>query len=447
MSKGLEFKGKDHNYLLHPVSLLHELERTGPLIIVEGRGSKVWDINGTEYIDATAGLWTVAVGHGQKALADAAKDQINKIACTPTFFGLANMPALQLAEKLAEITPERLTRFHFACGGSEANESAIKIARYYWNMQGFGNKSKIISRRHGYHGISIGAMSATGITAYQKKFGPLAPDFHHIAGPYCFRCPFDKEYPHCDLDCAEALEREILEQKEDTVAAFIVEPVFGAGGVMVPPAEYFPRIREICSKHHVLLIADEVITGFGRTGKMFAVEHWKVQPDLITMAKGITSGYIPLGAVGLSEQIYNGISKKDEWFMHGFTFSGHPVSCAVGLENIQIIEREKLPERAALVGKHLLQRLDELEDLAYVGDVRGLGLMAAVELVADKKTKVKPPSGITDHVTEETRGDGVLCRAVRDQLIMLSPPLTITSSEIDIVVDSIRRSIQSFDPN
>lgn len=445
MNQQIERNKKHSNFLLHPVTQLHELEETGPLTFVKGQGCKVWDIDGKEYIDATAGLWVVAVGHGRRVLAETAKRQINKIAYAPTFFGMANQPALQFSEKLAEITPGNLTRFHFTSGGSEANESAMKIARHYWNLQGFENKTGIISRRNSYHGISIGTMSATGISAYQNRFGPLAPGFYQIDGPYCFRCPFEREYPHCELECAEALKKKIVELKEDKVAAFIAEPVFGAGGVMVPPAEYFPRVQEICRKHNVLIIADEVITGFGRTGKMFAVEHWKIQPDLMTMAKGITSGYIPLGAVGLSKEIYNGIKKKEEWFMHGFTYSGHPVACSVGLENTQIIEREKLVEIAQVMGKYLIEQLRTLRDLIFVGDVRGIGLMAAVELVENKKTKTKAPSNITNHVTKETRKDGVLCRAVRDQLILLSPPLTITSDEVDIVVESIRKAIKSFE--
>jgi adenosylmethionine-8-amino-7-oxononanoate aminotransferase len=445
MNQQIESDKKHGNFLLHPVSQLHELEKTGPLTFVKGQGCKVWDIDGKEYIDATAGLWVVAVGHGRSVLAEAAKNQINRIAYAPTFFGMANQPALDFSEKLAEITPENLTRFHFISGGSEANESAIKIARHYWNLQGFENKIGIISRRHSYHGISIGTMSATAIPAYQKRFGPLAPGFYQIDAAYCYRCPFDRQYPHCKLECAEALEKKILELNEENVAAFIAEPVFGAGGVMVPPAEYFPRVQEICKKHNILLIADEVITGFGRTGSMFAVEHWKIEPDLMTMAKGITSGYIPLGAVGLNQEIYNGIKNKEEWFMHGFTFSGHPVACRVGLENTRIIEHEKLAARAEVMGKYLLEQLRKLKDLPFVGDVRGIGLMAAVELVENKEAKTKAPSNITNHITIETRKDGVLCRAVRDQLILLSPPLTITSEEVDIVVKSIRRAITSFE--
>jgi adenosylmethionine-8-amino-7-oxononanoate aminotransferase len=349
MNQQIERDKKHSNFLLHPVTQLHELEETGPLTFVKGQDCKVWDIDGKEYIDATAGLWVVAVGHGRRVLAETAERQINKIAYAPTFFGMVSQPAIQFSEKLAEIAPGNLTRFHFTSGGAEANNSAMKIARHYWNLKGFENKTGIISRRNSYHGISIGTMSATGIPAYQNRFGPLAPGFYQIDGPYCFRCPFEREYPHCELECAEALKKKIVELKEGNIATFIAEPVFGAGGVMVPPAEYFPRVQEICRKHNVLMIADEVITGFGRTGKMFAVEHWKIQPDLMTMAKGITRGYIPLGAVGLSQEIYNGIKKKDEWFMHGFTYSGHPVACIVGLENTQIIEREKLAERAEVM--------------------------------------------------------------------------------------------------
>lgn len=438
-----ELLKEDVKHLIHPITVLGEHERTGPLVIAEGKGILVWDSDGKEYIDGMAGLWNVSVGHGRSAIAEAIAEQAAKLAFCPSFWGLANIPSIMLGHKLAELTPPGLKRYFFTSGGSESNETALKIARYSFRMQGQEEKFKIVSREHAYHGVSYGALSATGIAAYWKNFGPTVPGFLHLPAPYCYRCPLDKEYPRCEVACASALEEAVLKEGPDTVAAFIAEPVMGVGGVIVPPPEYFPRIEKICREYGVLFITDEVITGFGRTGKMFAVEHWGVQPDLMSVAKAITSGYVPLGAVAVSEGVYEGLKAADTPFMHGFTYNAHPVACAAALANLDILVGEDLAGNAAAVGPYFLARLGELRRYRAVGDVRGLGLMAAVELVAEKQTKAKfdPAQKAALKVQMAARRHGLLCRAAGDTLLF-APPLIIDRQGLDLLVERLAQAIE-----
>lgn len=439
-----ELVKKDLDHVLHPATLLRDHARTGPLVFVEGHGIWLKDSDGREYIDGFAGLWNVSVGHGRTAIVDAIQAQAQKLAYATMFGGAANDQAIELAYKLAQYTPASIRRFHWTCGGSESNDSAIKIARYYWRMQGKEDKYKVVSRVLAYHGLTYGAMSATGMAHYWTNFGPTVPGFIHIPPPYCYRCPWEKQYGQCDIDCAQALDKAI-EAEGDTVAEFIAEPVIGTAGVIPPPPEYFPMVREICTRRGVLLHLDEVVTGFGRTGKFFAAEHWGIQPDLMSMAKALTSGYLPLGAVGITEEIYQGLMKSEVPFFHGLTYNGHPVCCAAAIANIDIIVKENLVENAARMGKYMLERLQELLDLPYVGDVRGLGLVAAIELVEDKKTKAKfdPQKKIPQQVFLKARENGLVCRAMGDN-ICFSPPLIITREEIDLMVDRIRPAIESI---
>ncbi len=439
-----ELTRKDLEHVLHPQTPLHDHSRSGPLaIMVEGHGVYVRDTNGREYIDGLAGLWNVNVGHGRREIAQAAAEQMSRLAFSPTFWGLAHEPVIRLSEKLAAIAPPGIDRFLYTSGGSESNETAFKIARVYWRLQGRENKHKIIARRWGYHGVSFGALSATGIDIYRQFYGPLVPGFAHVPSPYCYRCEFDRQYPDCDLACAKALEDAILAEGPETVAAFVAEPVQGAGGVITPPPTYLPRIREICTKYDVLLIADEVINGFGRTGKMFAVMHWDVQPDLLSLAKGITSGYVPLGAVGITEKIYQGLAVPDTTFAHGFTYAGHPVACATALANLAIIENEGLVENAARMGRLLREGLQENADHPHVGEVRGLGLMCGVELVADKETRqpFAPVGSGAARVAARLREKGVMCRAIRD-ILAFAPPLCINADEVAALTGKVKEAIQ-----
>src|SRR5712692_6810172 len=341
----------DRRFLVHP--LHHPEDHKAPLIVDRGEGAMLHLADGREVIDGLAGLWNVNVGHGRGVLADAAAAQMRTIAYTSAYVGATNEPAVRLAEKIVGHAYPHSSAVYYTTAGAESNESAFKTARYYWKVKDKSDKTKIISRQHAYHGVTLAAMSATGMAIYHKMFGPLVPGFIQVAPPYAYRWQGEDE---CGAGAAAAVEEAILREGPDTVAAVICEPVMGAGGVIVPPDSYFPKLREICDKYQVLLIADEVITGFGRTGRWFALGHWGVEPDIVSFAKGVTSGYLPLGGIILSERVHGAIlaAPMDQRYMHAATYSGHPVCCAVGLRNVEIIEEEGLVDRAATVGKRLL---------------------------------------------------------------------------------------------
>jgi putrescine aminotransferase len=434
----------DRRYLVHP--LHHPDDHRQPLVVVEGRGAILRDADGREYIDGLAGLWNVNVGHGRAELADAAAAQMRRIAFASAYIGQTNEPAVRLAEKIVRHAYQNSAAVYFTTGGAESNESSFKFARYYWKIKDQPQKTKIISRIHAYHGVTMAAMSATGMAAYHKMFGPLVPGFIQVAPPYAYRWAGNEEP---GIGAADAVEKAILAEGPDTVAAVIAEPVMGAGGVIVPPASYFPRLREICDRHDVLLIADEVITGFGRTGRWFALGHWGVEPDLVSFAKGVTSGYLPLGGVIAAKHVHDAIESApaDRKFMHAATYSGHPVCCAVGLRNVEIIESEGLVERAAVMGRRLLAGLETLRDLPVVGDVRGLGMMCGVELVTDRNTKA-PALGLGARFTREALARGLLPRIRAGSgdppigdTICLSPPLSTPTEVLDRIPEILRDAL------
>ncbi len=435
---------QDIAHMLHPVTNLHRHAQTGPLVFARGEGSRLWDTDGREYLDGFAGLWNVNVGHGRADLAEVAREQMARLAFQPTFFGLATPPVIELATKLAEIVPGDLNHFQFTSGGAESNETACKIARYYWSITGKPAKVKIISRLMGYHGIAMGALAATGIPAYWEHFGPRTPGFLHVSAPYAYRgMGPDMSEDAFVASLVKELEETIETEGADTIAAFIGEPVQGAGGVVPPPQGYWPAITAVLKKHDILFIADEVINGFGRTGTLFGVQQYGVQPDIMAMAKGITSGYVPLGAVGVTDVINDALTVPDTVFMHGFTYSGHPVACAVAITNIAIIERENLPANAAARGDQLLSGLrEELQSHPHVGDVRGKGLMTIVEIVADKhaKTKYTAAQDVGTKLQAATRARGIIARC-NDTGIALSPPLVITPDEVDTLITAVRDAV------
>jgi adenosylmethionine-8-amino-7-oxononanoate aminotransferase len=410
----------------------------------------LYDQNDKPFLDALAGLWNVLVGHGRSELGAAAARQMSRLAYATGYAGSSNPWAIELAERLAAMFYPQINRFYFACGGSEANESAFKTARFYWKMVGRPEKYKIISRIWAYHGTSLAAMSATGISSYWSMFAPIVDGFSHIESPYPYRFRFepngsdDRRTP--GQAAADLLEQEILRQGADTVAAFIGEPVQGAGGVIVPPDDYWPRIRQICDRHDVLLIADEVITGFGRTGPWFALSRYNVQPDIVSFAKGITSGYFPFGGIGVSDRIGAAIDAGDgpTTWMHAYTYSAHPVGCAVALANLDLIEREGLRERAAALGERLLDGLRSLESHPHVGEVRGLGYMGAVELVADKATRAEfPPEWkIGPRVHAATQERGMFTR-LRGDVYNFAPTYVAQESQLDRMVNILGDSIES----
>jgi adenosylmethionine-8-amino-7-oxononanoate aminotransferase len=432
----------DLAHLIHP--LYHPTDHQEPRIWVEGHGALMKDLNGVEVIDGLGGLWNVNIGHGRRELGEAAMQQMNTLAYCSSYTGASNLPAIELAERLSHLVYPSINTFFFTSGGAESTESSLKTARFYWKTQGKPDKIKIISRMLGYHGVTMAAMSATGIPDYWKMFGPLVPNFVHIASPYPYRFSGGDVHTSQGVAAANLLEEAILQEGPDTVAAFIAEPVQGAGGVIVPQDDYFPRIREICDKYDVLLISDEVITGFGRTGTWFGLEHWGVEPDIMQFAKGITSGYIPMGGIGVSNTIKEAMDNTppDQRWMHAYTYSGHPTCCAVALANLDIIEGEGLVQRAAEMGNRLLEGLHTLDDLPTVGDVRGLGLMAAVEVVADKATKDAFPTTakMGAQLQREMNARGLYTRT-RGEVICLAPPLVTSAEQIDRIVDILREAI------
>src|SRR6267143_2432886 len=439
-----ELLESDRRFLVHP--LHHPEDHKAPLLVEEGRGAMLHLADGRQVIDGLAGLWNVNVGHGRGELADAAAGQMRKIAYASAYVGMTNEPAIRLAEKIISHAYPSSSGVYYTTAGAESNESAFKTARFFWKVQDKPNKTKIISRTHAYHGVTMAAMSATGMAIYHKMFGPLVPGFIQVAPPYAYRWQGNEEP---GVGAADAVEKAILAEGADTVAAVICEPVMGAGGVIVPPESYFPRLREICDRHEVLLIADEVITGFGRTGRWFALGHWGVEPDIVSFAKGVTSGYLPLGGVLASKRVHEAIESAplDRRFMHAATYSGHPVCCAVGLRNVEIIESEGLVERAAIMGRHLLDGLEELRDLPVVGDVRGLGMMAGVELVTDRATKA-PALGVGARFVREALARGLLPR-IRPgsadppigDTICLAPPLSTPTEVLDRIPEILRDAL------
>ena len=437
----------DRAHLMHP---LHHPSSYGTARIwVSGRGAIIKDAAGRDYIDGLSGLWNVNVGHGRAELGDVAKQQMSTLAFHSAYAGGTNEPAIKLAERLSGLVYPSINTFFFTSGGAEASETSFKTARFYWKALGKPDKIKVISRRRAYHGLTLAAMSATGLQAFWPMFEPRTPGFLHIDAPDPYR--FTNIDPSISLGVAAAnqLEEAILREGAETVAAFIAEPVQGAGGVIVPPPDYFARIREICSKHGVLLIADEVITGFGRTGRWFGLEHYGIEPDIMQFAKGITSGYVPLGGIGVSDavrDVINGVPPGKRW-MHAYTYSGHPTCCAVALANIDILERERLPERAAASGDRLLRGLRALESIDGVGNVRGLGLMAAVEVVRDKATKQQfpPEAGLTQKLTDALLDRGLYTRVAMD-CICLAPPLVTTDAELDRIVNIVGDTISAAVP-
>ncbi len=438
------YKEIDKSHVWHPLFQHQRLDETDLSVFKSANGTTLIDEEGREYLDAYSALWNVNVGYGRQEIADAVYKQIQELSYYP--HSQINVPATQLAEQLAKCLPGDLNHVYFCNSGSEANETAIKIARQYGKLTYPNeNRYKIISRYRGYHGFTYGAMSATGQARRRKAFEPLAPGFHHAHPPYCYRCPLGLNYPSCDVACVEEIERIIQSEGVETVIAVIAEPIIGGGGVIVPPDEYFTRLREICDNYGLLLILDEVITGFGRTGKMFACEHWDVQPDIITLAKGLTSGYIPLGACVASTSVFNtflGDPSDKREFSQVCTYGGHPVACTAGVANLKILERERLWENAEKVGKYLLEKLKTLESLPNVGDVRGKGLMLAVEFIQTDGRHLDTDE--TNRIVGQLKEKGIIVGKIGhaidepENIIFIAPPLILTEMEADRIYETLR---------
>jgi len=421
---------------LHPI--YHPKSHANPLVIERGEGVWLYTTDGQKILDGMAGLWNVNAGYGREELAKAAYDQMKEMAFTSNFAGMTNIPSIKLADKLAGFAYEGLNTTFFTSGGSESNDSAFKTARYYWKRKGKPTKYKVIARRGSYHGVTLAATFATGLEKYQTMFGPAVDGFVHVAAPNPYRFEGElKAGESVGQAAARAVEEAILREGADTVAAFIAEPVMGVGGVIVPPADYFPLVREICNRHEVLFIADEVITGFGRTGEWFALKHWGVRPDILSFAKAITSGYAPLGGIQISDEIRETMESaaESEAYMHGYTYSGHAMACAVGLKNLELMENDHYPTRAKELGKRLLDGLQTLTEFPFVGDVRGIGLLCGVEIVSNKETRAPDPA-MAMRIFKTAQERGLRSRPVGNTLAF-SPPLAINEEEVDEIVQRL----------
>ena len=435
---------RDQDHLIHP---LHSpAAHADARVWTHGEGAMLYDANGKGYLDGLSGLWNNTAGNGRRELIDAATAQMETLAYASGYAGSSNPRAIELAERLSEITYPSINRFYFTSGGGESSDSNFKMARYYWKLKGKPDKTKVIARQFGYHGVTLAAMSATGISKYWPMFEPRVPGFSHIPSPYPYRYRIPEGAPagvSQGRAAADELEQAILREGPDTVAMFMAEPVQGAGGVIVPQDDYFPRIREICDQYDVLLVADEVITGFGRTGTMFGLEHWNVEPDMIQFAKAITSGYFPLGGIGISDEIAEAMDAAGGAWMHAYTYSAHPVGCAVGCAMIDLVKRENFPGQAAEKGARLIGGLERaLGSHPHVGEVRGLGLMAAVEIVADKSTgeEFAPEEKVGARVHDAAMAKGMFSR-MRDDVFCLAPPIITSEAELDRIVEIVHDSV------
>ncbi len=420
--------------------------------IVKGDGNYVQNREGDWLVDGVGGLWNVNVGHNRAEVKKAITDQLDELEYFQIFDGIAHPRVRELSDLIIEMTkPEGMAKVMYSSGGSDAVETALKVARQYWKAVGQSQRYKFISLKQGYHGVHFGGASVNGNTVFRTNYEPMLPGCIHIDTPWLYRNPWNCEDPE-ELGqlCAKQLEAEILFQGPETVAAFIAEPVQGAGGVIVPPANYWPLIREVCDKYGVLLIADEVVTGFGRSGSMFGVRGWGVAADIQCFAKGINSGYIPLGATVVNERVAKGIESCDNFsgaVMHGYTYSGHPVACAAALASLKIVQEENLPENAGKQGADLLAKLiDALHDFPSVGELRGKGLMVAIDLVTDKTTRepIDPMSGFANRVAAVALREGVIVRPVGTKII-LSPPLTIGEEEVNKIVAALKQGFTEID--
>ena len=440
--KTREWQAMSSAHHLAPFSDYQQLAEVGPRIITKADGVYLWDSEGNKILDGMAGLWCMAVGYGRKELADAAYKQMQELPFYNTFFMTAHPPVLELAKAIAEVAPKGMNHVFFTGSGSEGNDTMLRMVRHYWAIKGQPNKKVIIARENAYHGSTVAGASLGGMKFMHEPGDLPIPGIAHIPQPYWFGEGGDMSPEEFGVWAADQLEQKILEVGEANVAAFIAEPIQGAGGVIVPPDSYWPRIREILGKYDILFVADEVICGFGRTGEWFGSDFYGNTPDLMTIAKGLTSGYIPMGGLVVRDEIVEVLNQGGD-FNHGFTYSGHPVAAAVALENIRILREEKIVERVkAETAPYLQKRLRELADHPLVGEVRGVGMLGAIELVKNKATRERYPSEMA--VGMICRGhcfsNGLIMRAVGDTMI-ISPPLVISKAEIDELVDKARQCL------
>ncbi|MBX8492610.1 aspartate aminotransferase family protein [Pseudomonas cichorii] len=437
----LEWQALSSEHHLAPFSDYKQLKDKGPRIITRAEGVYLWDSEGNRILDGMSGLWCVAIGYGREELVEAASKQMRELPYYNLFFQTAHPPALELAKAISEITPEGMNHVFFTGSGSEGNDTMLRMVRHYWAIKGQPNKKTIISRVNGYHGSTVAGASLGGMT-YMHEQGDLPiPGVVHIPQPYWFGEGGDMTPDEFGVWAAEQLESKILELGVENVGAFIAEPIQGAGGVIVPPDTYWPKIKEILARYDILFVADEVICGFGRTGEWFGSDFYGLKPDMMTIAKGLTSGYVPMGGLVVRDEIVAVLNEGGD-FNHGFTYSGHPVAAAVALENIRILREEKVVERVqAQTAPYLQKRLRELSDHPLVGEVRGVGLLGAIELVKDKATRERHVGKGAGMICRTFCFDnGLIMRAVGDTMI-IAPPLVISFAQIDELIEKARKCL------
>lgn len=422
--------------MLHPMIDPKIFRAMAPLVIERGDGCYVWDVDGNRYLDTVASLWNVNVGHNRSEIKKAIVDQLDRIAYYSTFANTSNPPAEELAARLVEMfRQENVSQVLFSSGGSDAVESALKLSRQYWKLEGKPQRTKFISLMWGYHGVHFGGASINGNALFRDAYEPLLPGCIQIESPYTYRNRWNERDPaKLAALCAGELDAAILAAGPESVAAFIAEPIQGAGGVIVPHESFWPLVRKVLDKHGVLLISDEIVTGFGRLGSMCGARAWGVVPDIMAMAKGINSGYVPLGATLLNERVASAWERPGvpAALMHGYTYSGHPLACAAANANLDIVVRDDIPANARAVGEYMQQKLDDFMAYAHVGEVRGMGLMGAIELVKDKSSRdmLSPTDPYVQALIGTARRNGAIIRVQGNRLI-LSPPLVMTRDQID----------------
>ncbi|HHL2445960.1 TPA: putrescine--pyruvate aminotransferase [Pseudomonas aeruginosa] len=440
-AKTREWQALSRDHHLPPFTDYKQLNEKGARIITRAEGVYIWDSEGNKILDAMAGLWCVNVGYGREELVQAATRQMRELPFYNLFFQTAHPPVVELAKAIADVAPEGMNHVFFTGSGSEANDTVLRMVRHYWATKGQPQKKVVIGRWNGYHGSTVAGVSLGGMKALHEQGDFPIPGIVHIAQPYWYGEGGDMSPDEFGVWAAEQLEKKILEVGEENVAAFIAEPIQGAGGVIVPPDTYWPKIREILAKYDILFIADEVICGFGRTGEWFGSQYYGNAPDLMPIAKGLTSGYIPMGGVVVRDEIVEVLNQGGE-FYHGFTYSGHPVAAAVALENIRILREEKIIEKVkAETAPYLQKRWQELADHPLVGEARGVGMVAALELVKNKKTRERfTDKGVGMLCREHCFRNGLIMRAVGDTMI-ISPPLVIDPSQIDELITLARKCL------
>ena len=435
----------DSAHYLHPFTEHKALAAKGARVMVKGQGIYLWDSEGKKLLDGMSGLWCMNVGYGRKELADVAYKQLQELPYYNSFFNTTNIPAVELSKLLVEISPPQFNHVFFAGSGSEGNDTIFRMVRWFWDLEGQPQRKVVISRKNGYHGSTVCGSSLGGMS-YMHEQGDLPiPGIVHIEQPYWFELGRDIDKDAFGIKAAGWLEEKILEVGADKVAAFIAEPVQGAGGVIIAPKTYWAEIQRICDKYGILLISDEVICGFGRTGSWFGCETLGYKPDFINFAKGVTSGYIPLGGVLVGDRVAKVVIEKGSDFNHGYTYSGHPVACAVAIENIRILQREKVIETVKNeTGPYLKERFEGLKDHPLVGDAETLGMMAGLVLVKGKSPieMFDPNLGVGMVCRGHMFSNGMIMRAVGDRMI-IAPPLVITKEEIDEMIALIRRCLDA----